>query len=58
MSAPAEKSGHTAAAAASFVWEDPFLLEAQLTEDERMVRDAARDYAQEKLQPRVLSAFA
>ncbi len=43
MSAPAEKSGHTAAAAASFVWEDPFLLEAQLTEDERMVRDAARD---------------
>jgi hypothetical protein len=36
MSAPAEKSGHAAPASASFVWEDPFLLEAQLTEDERM----------------------
>ena len=58
MSAPAEKTGHAAAASASFVWEDPFLLEAQLTEDERRVRDAARDYAQEKLQPRVLKAFA
>ncbi len=42
---------------ASFNWEDPLLLDAQLTEDERMVRDAAAAYCQEKLQPRVLEAF-
>src|SRR5512134_2449868 len=42
---------------ASFKWEDPFLLDDQLTSDERMVRDAARAYAQDKLAPRVLEAF-
>ena len=42
---------------ASFHWEDPFLLNQQLTEEERMVRDAAAVYAQEKLTPRVLEAF-
>ena len=42
----------------SFVWDDPFLLDDQLTEEERMLRDAARAYAQEKLQPRVISAYA
>ena len=42
---------------ASFHWEDPFLLDQQLTEEERMVRDAAAAYAQEKLTPRVLEAF-
>ena len=41
----------------SFNWEDPFLLEDQLAEDERMIRDSARAYAQEKLQPRVKEAF-
>lgn len=40
-----------------FNWEDPLLLEEQLTEEERLIRDSARQYAQEKLQPRVLSAF-
>ena len=40
-----------------FDWEDPFRLEEQLTEDERMIRDAARAYAQERLMPRVISAF-
>ena len=40
-----------------FTWDDPFRLETQLTEDERMIRDSARAYAQEKLQPRVLAAF-
>ena len=40
-----------------FRWDDPLLLEAELTEEERMVRDAARDYAQGKLMPRVLQAF-
>ena len=44
-------------AAASFQWDDPFLLEDQLTEDERMIRDTARAYAQEKLQPRVTQAY-
>jgi glutaryl-CoA dehydrogenase len=39
-----------------FQWDDPFLLEDQLTEDERMVRDSARAYCQERLQPRVLEA--
>ncbi|MGC2519545.1 MAG: acyl-CoA dehydrogenase [Burkholderiales bacterium] len=42
---------------AEFVWHDPLLLEQQLTEDERMVRDAAHTYCQEKLQPRILEAF-
>jgi len=40
----------------AFVWEDPLLLDAQLTEDERMVRDAAREYCQAKLQTRILDA--
>jgi glutaryl-CoA dehydrogenase len=40
----------------AFVWEDPLLVEDQLTDDERMVRDAARAYCQEKLMPRVLEA--
>ena len=41
-----------------FDWQDAFRLDAQLTEDERMLRDAARAYAQERLQPRVIEAFA
>ncbi|MFP6558180.1 acyl-CoA dehydrogenase [Paraburkholderia sp. B3] len=42
---------------AQFHWEDPLLLSQQLTEDERMVSDAAAAYAQDKLAPRVLEAF-
>ncbi len=42
---------------AQFVWDDPLLLNEQLTEDERMVREAAAAYCQEKLAPRVLEAF-
>ena len=42
---------------ASFNWEDPLLLDLQLTETERMVRDAARAYCQDKLLPRVQEAF-
>ena len=42
---------------ARFNWPDPLLLEQQLTEDERMICDAARSYAQDKLAPRVLDAF-
>ena len=43
------KAGH-------FSWEDPLLLDAELTEDERMVRDSARAYCQDKLMGRVLEA--
>ena len=41
----------------SFHWDDPLLLDGQLTEEEKMVRDAARDYAQGSLAPRVMDAF-
>ncbi|MGH8704623.1 MAG: acyl-CoA dehydrogenase [Burkholderiales bacterium] len=44
-------------AKAKFVWDDPLLLNDQLSEDERMVRDAAHAYCQGKLAPRVLEAF-
>jgi glutaryl-CoA dehydrogenase len=42
---------------AAFDWQDPLDLEGELTEDERMVRDTARGYAQDKLFPRVLTAY-
>jgi glutaryl-CoA dehydrogenase len=40
-----------------FQWDDPFFFEDQLNEEERLVRDSARDYAQERLMPRVLDSF-
>ncbi|HBV56473.1 MAG TPA: acyl-CoA dehydrogenase, partial [Rhodobacteraceae bacterium] len=42
----------------AFSWADPFLIEDQLEEDERMIRDSARAYCDEKLMPRVKEAFA
>ena len=45
------------AAKATFQWEDPFLIEEQLTEEERLIRDTARDFAQDKLAPRVTEAY-
>ncbi len=39
-----------------FDWQDPFFLDAQLGEEERLIRDAARDYCQARLMPRVLQA--
>ena len=42
---------------ATFLWNDPFLLDAQLSDEERMVRDAAASYCQDKLQTRVTQAF-
>ena len=39
-----------------FQWDDPFFLDDQLSEDERLVRDTARNYAQEKLMPRIVEA--
>ena len=56
MSLTQHKPGGTQTEA-RFDWSDPFELEHQLHEDERMVRDTARDYAQGKLLPRVTSAY-
>ncbi len=42
---------------ASFRWDDPLLFDDQLTEDERLIRDTARGYAQDKLMPRVIDAY-
>lgn len=41
----------------SFIWEDPFFLESQLSDDERLIRDTARDYAQDKLMSRIKLAY-
>jgi len=62
MAQPAEKTDKHEARSVSlkdtaFNWEDPLDLESELTEEERMVRDTARDYAQEQLFPRVLKAY-
>ncbi|MCC2603235.1 acyl-CoA dehydrogenase [Sphingopyxis yananensis] len=42
----------------TFDWADPLLLDDQLTSDERMIRDTARSYAQDRLAPRIIEAFA
>ena len=54
MAQPAEQRRNTAAP--RFDWSDPLLLETAFTEEERMVRDTARDYAQSALMPRILEA--
>ena len=56
MSQAAAKSPRTAAGKPEFKWDDALLLEDQLSEEERLVRDSARDYCQDKLMPRVLEA--
>ncbi len=57
MTAAPSQTTHAAGQRASFRWDDPLLLDDQLTEDERLVRDTARDYAQDRLMPRVLTAY-
>ena len=59
MSQPAEKREGMPAMLkdAAFQWEDPLDLEGELTEDERMVRDTARGFAQDNLMPRVVEAY-
>ncbi|MFP5379060.1 MAG: acyl-CoA dehydrogenase [Vicinamibacteria bacterium] len=47
----------SSSARAAFDWSDPFLLDRQLTDEERMIRDTAREYCQDKLATRVLEAF-
>ena len=55
--AHSKKTTSLSGAMAPFDWSDPLHLNAQLTEDEAMVRDAARSYAQDKLKPRVRDAY-
>jgi glutaryl-CoA dehydrogenase len=58
MSSPlqAVATASPARARPEFAWDDPFRLEEQLTEDERLIRDSAREYAQKRLMPRILEA--
>jgi glutaryl-CoA dehydrogenase len=53
----AQTATPTSRTAARFTWNDPLLLDQQLSAEERMVRDTARQYCQEKLAPRVLEMF-
>ena len=53
-----ELSPQSAPALSSFNWEDPFLLENQLHDEEKMIKDSAHAFAQEKLMPRILKAFS
>ena len=53
-----ELNPQSAPALSSFRWDDPFLLESELLEDEKMIKESSHAYAQEKLVPRVLDAFA
>jgi glutaryl-CoA dehydrogenase len=60
MSQPAEKIVGKPAVSlkdSNFVWEDPLGIESDLSEDERMVRDSARGFAQDDLMPRILTAY-
>ena len=56
MTATAETTGAASAKLAPFDWLDPFRLQDQLSEEERMIQQAAHDYAQERLMPRILEA--
>ena len=49
-------SGAASARLAEFDWQDPFRLAELLTDEERLVRDAAHDYSQSRLMPRILAA--
>jgi glutaryl-CoA dehydrogenase len=56
MTKPAAAPSPEGASRVEFKWEDPLLLDDELTEEERLVRDTARQYCQEKLMPRILMA--
>jgi glutaryl-CoA dehydrogenase len=58
MSSPLQAAATASPAPArpEFAWDDPFRLDEQLTEDERLIRDSAREYAQKRLMPRILEA--
>jgi hypothetical protein len=50
--------GDNLTATGSFIWDDPFLSDQQLSDDECMMRDATREFAEDKLLPRVIEAYA
>ena len=50
-------TGHHGPSLGPFQWDDPLLLESQLTEDERMIRDSAREFAAKELRPRIEKAY-
>ena len=52
-----EAGGHTPRVWGKFNWEDPMALDSLLTEEERMVQETARQFAQEKLMPRIVKAY-
>jgi len=54
---PNEDTNMAPSKPAAFKWDDPFLIDEQLTEDERLIRDTARAYAQDKLMPRIVDAY-
>src|SRR3954466_5729089 len=58
MTALARSKPKSKPAEAQFRWDDPLLFEDELSDDERMIRDSARQYAQERLMPRVIEAYA
>ena len=55
MTEPVSRRPHVPA---QFSWDDPFLLDQQLTEQERLIRDTARQYSQEELLPRIIAAYS
>ncbi len=57
MTARAQSKPKQKPSEAHFRWDDPLLLDDQLSDDERMIRDSARQYAQSKLMPRVIEAY-
>jgi glutaryl-CoA dehydrogenase len=50
-------TGHHGPSLGPFQWDDPLLIESQLTEDERMIRDSAREFATKELRPRIEKAY-
>ncbi len=57
MSQAEQRAGAKTPEKPTFQWDDPLLLDSELTEEERMIRETARAYAQEKLAPRVIAAY-
>jgi len=57
MDALSQEAARAQGAAPQFQWDDPFLLEEQLSAEERLIRDTAHAFAQEKLQPRIIEAY-
>src|SRR5699024_2428318 len=57
LSSPASREEMSMSSNAVFSWDDPLHLDEQLSEEERMIRDTAAEYARENLAPRALDAF-